>query len=353
MWDENELALDEPTRVRERPEPPPSTARPFLLWNSKGNEELEIVEVVELGSRPPPPPRRRAAAAPPPAPSLGEATPTRPGELGYTNELLFVEVTPSAFTLEQIVESAREPAAEGDPSADRGSISLDATTFDLLPPRRPDRVVRGLLAGAVGAVLLACVSYVHGPIAAEPAPRSAFLDRSAVVVTATLGPDVLDEEVPEVRNRRDARRRAPRRHAAAATSAVATDDRSVLADETGAGAEPAARPKTADEEGGEDASVRDRLTEALAPPFNVGAAKAALAGAAGNASACGDGEATGSARVSVTFGHDGRVTAAAVDGSAPWASSSVGSCIVGVMRKAAIPAYSGEVVTVLTRVTLR
>ncbi|HEX6274551.1 MAG TPA: hypothetical protein VFZ53_16020, partial [Polyangiaceae bacterium] len=81
-------------------------------------------------------------------------------------------------------------------------------------------------------------------------------------------------------------------------------------------------------------------------PFSVSAAQVALTQAATNAGGCKkpDGP-TGSGKVQVTFATSGRVTSATVAGP-PFAGTPVGGCVAGVFRKAKVPAFAGNPVTV-------
>jgi predicted Zn finger-like uncharacterized protein len=82
------------------------------------------------------------------------------------------------------------------------------------------------------------------------------------------------------------------------------------------------------------------------PPFDVGAAKAALAAAAANAAGCRKpGGPTGSGRVQLTFGTSGRVSSASVV-SGPFGGTAVGGCIVSGFRNARVPAFTGTPQTV-------
>jgi predicted Zn finger-like uncharacterized protein len=81
-------------------------------------------------------------------------------------------------------------------------------------------------------------------------------------------------------------------------------------------------------------------------PFSVSAAQVALTQAASNAGGCRKaGGPTGSGKVQVTFATSGRVTSANVTGGA-FPGTSVGGCVASVFRKARIPAFSGNPVTV-------
>lgn len=83
-----------------------------------------------------------------------------------------------------------------------------------------------------------------------------------------------------------------------------------------------------------------------APPFNVGAAKAALSAAAANSAACGKpGGPTGAGRVQLTFATSGRVASASIV-SGPFGGTAVGGCVVSAFRGARVPAFTGTPQTV-------
>jgi len=80
--------------------------------------------------------------------------------------------------------------------------------------------------------------------------------------------------------------------------------------------------------------------------FDVGAAKAALAGAAAGAAGCGTaGGPKGSGKVQVTFAPSGRVTSANVV-AGPFGGTSVGGCVASKFRAARVPAFNGSPQTV-------
>lgn len=85
---------------------------------------------------------------------------------------------------------------------------------------------------------------------------------------------------------------------------------------------------------------------AAAAAFDAGAAKSALTTAAANAASCGTANGpTGAGKVEVTFAPSGRVTSANVV-SGPFGGTPVGGCIASTFRKARVPAFSGDPVTV-------
>jgi predicted Zn finger-like uncharacterized protein len=83
-----------------------------------------------------------------------------------------------------------------------------------------------------------------------------------------------------------------------------------------------------------------------APPFSKASAISALGSAAGSAGGCKKpGGPTGTGKVQVTFAPSGRVTSATVMGP-PFAGTAVGGCVAGAFRRAKVPAFSGNPVTV-------
>jgi hypothetical protein len=81
-------------------------------------------------------------------------------------------------------------------------------------------------------------------------------------------------------------------------------------------------------------------------PFSVSAAQVALTQAAANAGSCAKpGGPTGTGKAQVTFAPSGRVTSANV-ATPPFAGTAVGGCVASVFRRARIPAFSGNPVTV-------
>jgi hypothetical protein len=93
-------------------------------------------------------------------------------------------------------------------------------------------------------------------------------------------------------------------------------------------------------------------TKVAAAGFDKNAAVSALTSAASAASACKrpDGP-TGTGKVSVTFAPSGRATNAVISGGS-FAGTSVGGCIASVFRRARVPAFSGDPVTVSKSFTI-
>jgi hypothetical protein len=89
------------------------------------------------------------------------------------------------------------------------------------------------------------------------------------------------------------------------------------------------------------------------PPFDSKAATAALTQAAASVATCRkDGDPTGSATVIVRYAPSGRVTSSTVE-AGPFAGTVTGGCIATAFRKARVPAFSGDFVTVKKTVSIR
>jgi hypothetical protein len=90
-----------------------------------------------------------------------------------------------------------------------------------------------------------------------------------------------------------------------------------------------------------------------AGPFDRAAAAAALTTSAAQASACRkDGDPSGVASVVITFAPSGRVTSANVSGP-PFAGTPTGGCIAAALRRAHVPPFEGERVTVSKTIVIQ
>ncbi len=88
-------------------------------------------------------------------------------------------------------------------------------------------------------------------------------------------------------------------------------------------------------------------------PFQPEAAKAALAAAAAQAAGCRKGEdPSGTAAVVITFAPSGRVTSATISGP-PFAGTATGGCIAAAMRKAKVPPFDGDRITVSKTISVQ
>jgi predicted Zn finger-like uncharacterized protein len=156
----------------------------------------------------------------------------------------------------------------------------------------------------------------------KPAPEAARAEPAPTPTPEAKGPEPAKEEVKAAEAAPPAET-APKPEPAAAAPKLAAGTPS----------------KTPDK-------AADKPAAAAAGPFDTGAAKAALGGAAGGVGRCKKpGGPTGSGKVQVTFAPSGRVTSATVAG-APFAGTPVGGCVASVFRGARVPPFSGSAVTV-------
>lgn len=206
-----------------------------------------------------------------------------------------------------------------------------------------------LVFGGAGAaaVLLLVIGLVLG--------RSGRSDESATAEGKPAGSaeaegdkkEAKNEEKPEKEEKTEPKEEAKKAEPAATASAAPT----TTTPATPATSTPASTGGTKVASGGTKAPPAEKKEEPAAAaqgtsPFSVSAAQVALTQAASNAGGCGKpGGPTGSGKVQVTFATSGRVTTANVTGGA-FPGTPVGGCVAGVFRKARIPAFSGNPVTV-------
>jgi predicted Zn finger-like uncharacterized protein len=115
--------------------------------------------------------------------------------------------------------------------------------------------------------------------------------------------------------------------------------------------EPRGAPAKPPEAPEKEKSLAEAMGEGTTAPFDAGAAKAALTGAANGAAGCKkEGGPTGTGRALVTFAPSGRVTKAEVTGD--FAGTSVGGCVARLFRAARVPKFSGDPTTVSKNFTI-
>jgi predicted Zn finger-like uncharacterized protein len=202
--------------------------------------------------------------------------------------------------------------------------------------------------GAAAAVILLLVGLLLGRSGNKPEPGADAASKEGAATTASAEPEKKAEPKTEEK---------PAESASAAASASASAAPSATAPAASATAAPtkvAAAVTKAPSSGGttkEKEKATPKPVETTMPnegnaPFSVSAAQVALTQAATNSSSCAKPAGpTGSGKVQVTFATSGRVTTATVMGP-PFAGTPVGGCVAGVFRKARVPAFAGNPVTV-------
>jgi len=115
--------------------------------------------------------------------------------------------------------------------------------------------------------------------------------------------------------------------------------------------EPKPEPPVAKEE--PKTPIEPAVPGEPAGPFDRAAAATALTASAAQASACRkEGDPSGVASVVITFAPSGRVTSANISGP-PFAGTATGGCIANALRKAHVPAFDGERVTVSKTIVIQ
>ncbi len=288
------------------------------------------------------------------APARAPAAPARPRAPSSAASLGDDSLSPAALD---------RPARDADRAADspRERKYVVAPSTKSVPPpagqRRSGLAAPVLLALAVAAGFLIWKRggahgdvLAHGvPAAAHPAepaapPPAAPEPTLAPAVTSTPAPTAADDVTFETMP----------------TPAVATPATVHAREAPTTGDKPAVTPPTPTEPKPEPIA-KDEPKTPVAPaepgepagPFDRAAAAAALGTAATQASACRkDGDPSGVASVVITFAPSGRVTSANVSGP-PFAGTPTGGCIAAALRKAKVPAFDGDRVTVSKTIVIQ
>jgi hypothetical protein len=267
-------------------------------------------------------------------------------DVAYTNDGLF---EPQHFAaLAQWHAADRQSETEPD---DRARETHNPVAVAVAPTRA--RSTLGLLAAFVlGAMSLTAVNLARSD---APAP-AVTLDAAGHTFDAWARThDLAGESAARVAlttpSERTTKRTTKRRDRAASSAALA------LASTVSTSDRLPVSPRAARSETSNAAALLAAVLAPDAPPpavaFDSGAASAVIAAAIGRARGCGDGSATGDARISVTFASSGRATAAVIDASSPLAGISVGSCVASAMQGLSVPPYEGESVTVRRWISIR
>ena len=200
--------------------------------------------------------------------------------------------------------------------------------------------------GAVAAVLLLGLGLMLGRSGNKD---SASPEGSAKVATADSAEGEKKSEPKEAEKEKEKEpEKAPEPAATTSASAAPTPAATTPKVASTGGSEHKAPPSggTTTKEPKAPAAPATQMPSAGDAPFSVSAAQVALTQAASNAASCAKADGpTGSGKVQVTFATSGRVTTANVAGP-PFGGTSVGGCVAGIFRKARIPAFSGNPVTV-------
>lgn len=274
---------------------------------------------------------------------------------GMNDEAAPVLSPPSAEKLTAPPVSVDPPASSQRPDSVRSRRNVIAPATKSVPPPAPASgrsklavPVVLLLAGAAAFLIWKRSSVPAEAVAAHepapeapaapampaPAPSTAVTPEAvAVAVATTVTPSNDDDVTIET-----AKPRALAQPKNNAPSSTTPTEAPVTKPKAEAPAEPA--PVTPKPE------VKPEPPAEPSGPFDRAAAAAALTTAAGTASTCRkDGDPSGTASVVITFAPSGRVTSANISGP-PFAGTPTGGCIAAALRKAKVPPFEGDRVTV-------
>jgi len=205
-----------------------------------------------------------------------------------------------------------------------------------------------LIGGGVGMLLLVGVAFALGRSGSSDEAKDDGAKTAASAVEAkTAEKEVASEKKEE---KEEPKAEEPKAEASAAPVASASAAPAATGGKPGTTA-PSDKKGTASPTTPKE--TKEPAASAATGPFSVSAAQVALTQAAGNAQGCKkpDGP-TGSGKVQVTFAPSGRVTSANVNG-APFAGTPVGGCVASAFRRARIPAFTGNPVTVSKSFSVR
>jgi predicted Zn finger-like uncharacterized protein len=214
-----------------------------------------------------------------------------------------------------------------------------------------------LIGGGVAMVLLAAVAFAVGKSGTSSAEKelAAAAEASAAAVAraqeaeeaARKAREDADRRAEEAKKAAEEAKKAEEARAAAASSAAAAPaaTETAKAQQTPAPGGGASPPKSGGGGGSPPPKKEEPVVQATGP-FSVSAAQVALTTAATNAQSCKKpGGPTGSGKAQVTFANSGRVTSATVSG-AGFAGTPVGGCVASTFRRAHVPPFTGNPVTV-------
>jgi len=289
------------------------------------------------------------AEAPKPAgssPKKGVAPPRRAGTpapqqqsdpfgMGAASDLMNLGAGGNAlFSMNANQALLTAPAPPEPPPPRSTDIGMAGPLSVSLPsPKKNKGAIIGAAVAVVGLIVIGAVAMSGGDEKAEGTTPSATAE-TAAAVEAPKPEEKKEEPKPEEPPKTEA---APPSAAPAPSAAPSEPPKSTSPSPgpVAGGPKPAPKPKEEPE-----------APKSAAGPFSISAAQAALGSAAGSAGSCKKpGGPTGSGKVQVTFAPSGRVTSANVAGP-PFAGTAVGGCVAGVFRRAKVPPFSGNPVTV-------
>ncbi|MDX2055415.1 MAG: zinc-ribbon domain-containing protein [Polyangiaceae bacterium] len=229
------------------------------------------------------------------------------------------------------------PAAAPPPSAPIARPGAPAA-FDVAPmPQKKKSPLIWVIAGVAVVAVAGGAFAMFGGKSESPTAESGE-------ASASNAGDSANKASEEAKAKADEEKKAEEAKGSAGTAAPSSGTTKAAAPGGGDRASttsPAATAAAASPKAGKP-KVEEASSAGGGSTFNVGAAKAALAAAAGQAPSCKKSGQGGSGKATVTFSPSGGVSSVTISGISGFASN----CVSGLFRKARVPAFSGAPVTV-------
>jgi predicted Zn finger-like uncharacterized protein len=278
------------------------------------------------------PAKKSAPTKPGAPPRKGAATASDdPFGMGASNDLLNIGGASPLFSLNANQALLTAPAPPDPPpsratdlSASTGSVSAPAATKNKTL----------LVGGGIAALLLVAIAGFALSGGDKKEEATAEAPSASAPVAAAEAPKVEEKkEEPKAEEKPEEKKEEPKPEESAAPAASSAPPAATEAPKVSA-APKAAAPK------------KEEPPPVAAGPFNKSAAVAQLTSAANSAQSCKKGGGpTGTGKVQVTFAPSGKVTSATVQGP-PFAGTPTGGCVASLFRRAKVPPFSGNAVTV-------
>lgn len=324
-------------------EPPPSSGTPSLMSLATApNEETQKVddEILALGGATAP------GLMPPPNIDVSDVERTAQNSLAPPNDALTSEAPPS----EKPTQSASAAPAR--------TVPAEA------PKARTPILPWAIAVAAVGGAIyfarrpaapppdLPQVQQQAPPVAAPPPPPVATTEPTAPSPATVAASAMVAATLPSSAPAAVAKNTAPSASASAKASQPQQPRPQSSATASAGPVAPAASAAASAQPAASAPAASAAAPEAERPPFDKDAATAALQASAAEAAACRkEGDPSGRAVVHVTFTNTGHAIRATVEGP-PFAGTATGGCIAQAMRKATVPPFSGDKVTVAKTVNV-
>lgn len=281
------------------------------------------------------------ATNPAPAPKAGgQSAPDDPFGMGGSSSVASIGGGNALFTLadNQRLLSAPPPPPEPPPKA----VSV-ASAVPSLAPAAMTRKTLGIVIGGVVAVLLLGVGIGVAVGGGDDKDQD---EAASATAAASAAPEEKKEEKEEKAEKKEEEPAAPPAESATAKA----EEKPAEEPKSSSTTPPASKPGQASK----PAPKKEEAAPVVADqPFNRGAAVSAMSAAASQAASCKKpGGPTGSGKATLTFAPSGRVTSASVT-TPPFAGTAVGGCVASVFRRAKVPPFTGNPITVSKSFTIR